>query len=368
MLLSIETSCDETAVSVICLDSFKAAARDTDTYLKSDLIASQTELHTAYGGVVPELAAREHIANLPSLIAEALQQAGISLEEISAVACTRGPGLKGCLLVGLSFAKALALARGLPLIPVHHIEGHILAGELLPEAERPKYPFLTLVVSGGHTMLVLVESFRSYRVIASTRDDAAGEAFDKGATLFGLPYPGGPALSRAAEGGDSSAFAFPVGVPGDPNSFSFSGLKTAVQRVVIGLGAEAKEEKTVQNLSASLQHSIIEALVKKSNQAVESFSPKSFLLTGGVAANKELRARLKREMEKRGVQFSVPPYRWCTDNAAMIGVVAASIWEKTEQDFKGWNPTPGKELGPSAPIAVGARAKWPIAELFADEC
>ncbi len=367
MLLSIETSCDETAVSVICLESYLAASRDTEQYLKSDLIASKTKLHTAYGGVVPELAAREHIANLPSLVAEALAKASISLSEVRAIAVTRGPGLKGCLLVGLSFAKAISLSSSIPLLPIHHIEGHMCAGALLAQHERPQYPYLTLVVSGGHTMLVLVESFRQYKQLAVTRDDAAGEAFDKGATLFGLPYPGGPALSREAERGDAKRFSFPIAVPDDASSFSFSGLKTAVQREVQRLGEAAKEPQTVADLSASLEHAIVEALVLKSVQAAETQQVKSFLLTGGVAANGRLRKRLKEEMEQRGIQFSVPPHRWCTDNAAMIGVLAAGIIEQTPQAFQSWNRSSGEKLGPNAELTLGARAKWPIAELFENE-
>lgn len=368
MLLSIETSCDETAVSVLCLESFLAPGRETEQYLKSDLIASQTELHTAYGGVVPELAAREHIQNLPSLVAEALSKADISLSDITAIACTRGPGLKGCLLVGLSFAKALSLSRSIPLLPIHHIEGHMCAGALLSEDERPQYPYLTLVVSGGHTMLVLVESFRKYQLLAVTRDDAAGEAFDKGATLFGLPYPGGPALSREAQKGDPSRFSFPIGVPDDPASFSFSGLKTAVQRQVKKLGEEASESQTVCDLSASLEHAIVEALVLKSVRAAETEKVRSFFLTGGVAANGRLRQRLKEEMSQRGIQFSVPPHRWCTDNAAMIAVVAAGIVEENPQAYFEWQRQATENLGPDAPLSLGARAKWPIAELFDDEC
>ncbi|MCB0325002.1 MAG: tRNA (adenosine(37)-N6)-threonylcarbamoyltransferase complex transferase subunit TsaD, partial [Bdellovibrionales bacterium] len=266
MLLAIETSCDETAVAVLDVEPFLSGA-PVGTYLKADLISSQAKLHQPYGGVVPELASRAHLINVPLMVEEALRLAGASLDTVSAIAVTRGPGLKGCLLVGLCYAKALSHARGVPLLAVHHIEGHLLAGELLPPDERPQWPVLALVVSGGHTMLVLMRGLGDYTVIAKTRDDAAGEAFDKGATLLGLPYPGGPQLSARAKDGDPTRFKLPVGVADDPTSFSFSGLKTAVQRLIHQLGEEAREPQTVNDLSASLQHAIVRALVEKSLQA-----------------------------------------------------------------------------------------------------
>lgn len=354
MLLAIETSCDETAVALF--------ADDSDVP-RADLISSQTKLHEPYGGVVPELAAREHLLNLPLLVDQALKTAGAALDDLSAVAVTRGPGLKGSLLVGLAFAKALSFARGIPLLPVHHIEGHMLAGELLAGVFRPKYPCLALVVSGGHTMLILMEAFRNYRIIARTRDDAAGEAFDKSATLLKLPYPGGPSLSRLAEHGDPQRFPFPIGVAGDFESFSFSGLKTAVLRTCNKLGSGLDSEPTRADLAASVQHAIVSALLQKSVAACRKLRPHSFLLTGGVAANTVLRARLQEQVALCGVQFCVPEFKWCTDNAAMIGILARRLMQLEPERFEEWRKTrPPGTLGPDAGLQIGAMPRWPLLE------
>ena len=375
MLLAIETSCDETALAL-----FDAGVRFTDpefarrgrpldgAELRQDIVSSQIKLHQAYGGVVPEVAAREHIKNLPLLIQSMLTAAGIGIDSISAVAVTRGPGLKGSLLVGLSFAKSLAWSRAVPLIPVHHMEGHLLATELLPAAERPEYPAVALVVSGGHTMLVRIDAIGSYHLLATTRDDAAGEAFDKAATLLGLPYPGGPSLSKRAVAGDPFRFQFPAGMLKDPASFSFSGLKTAISRTVSSFGAEIEtNQQLVDDLAASVEQTIAHILVYKTVQACEAVRPKSVILTGGVAANGRLRSMLKSEVEKLGLRFCVPPPKWCTDNAAMIGIVACREIENNPESYSAWPADRGftlgsspSGLGPRAPFDLGALPRWPV--------
>lgn len=362
MLLAIETSCDETAVALFA-DPFAEPRPDDFDVPRADLISSQTKLHEPYGGVVPELAAREHLLNLPAIVDRALETAGVTLADVTAVAVTRGPGLKGCLLVGLAYAKALSYSKRIPLIPVHHIEGHMLAGELMGPGKRPEYPCLALVVSGGHTMLVLMKSFRDYQVVARTRDDAAGEAFDKSATLLKLPYPGGPSLSKLAELGDPKRFRFPIGVSSDAESFSFSGLKTAVMRTCASLGAELDDEKTRADLAASVQHAIVKALVEKSATACKQYRPKSFLLTGGVAANRSLRSQLESRMQTEGVQFCVPDFKWCTDNAAMIGILALRTIQADPGQFERWRSAPAPQtLGPNVPHVVGVLPRWPIVD------
>jgi N6-L-threonylcarbamoyladenine synthase len=369
MLLAIETSCDETAVAVIDLDVARQDSAALDKIVRSDIISSQIKLHQPYGGVVPELAAREHVVNLPKIAAAAINEAGISVEDISAVAVTRGPGLKGCLLVGLCFAKAFCYAKRIALVPVHHIEAHLTAGWLMPECSRPEYPVLGLVVSGGHTMLVYLPEFRKYQVIASTRDDAAGEAFDKGATLLRLPYPGGPALSKAAEGGDRERFPFPIGVPEDLSSFSFSGLKTAACRTVKVLGEKLDNEVMFRDLAASLEWAIVRALVAKSLAAAQVLKPKSFLLTGGVAANRVLRETLAQELARIGLHFSVPDRLWCTDNAAMVGLLGAKIISQTPETYRDWlkSGDSSRMLGPGVPKDIGALPRWPIDRLFSEQ-
>lgn len=358
LLLSIETSCDETAIALIDisrpLDSFDKAS----SAILADLIASQTDLHAAYGGVVPEIAAREHLNVLPALLGRAFSSSGRSARDIAAIAATRGPGLKGCLLVGLSFAKALARSLGVPLIPLNHLEGHIFAGELNDEGAKVELPLLTLVVSGGHTLLVSSASFREYRIIARTRDDAAGEAFDKSAALLGLPYPGGPALSRLAEGGDPTRFRLPVGMPKDPSSFSFSGLKTAVSRLVATFDGGRVPEDDRADLAASVEHAIVNALVTKTLDAIRSEKPRSFVLTGGVAANRTLRSRLSEALTPLGIALIAPPARWCTDNAAMMGILGARVFERN-RDAYARGPADGT-LGLDVPPDISALARWPL--------
>lgn len=367
MLLAIETSCDETAVAL--LDRAKPVLEYTSfsDLIRADLISSQATLHMPYGGVVPELASREHVKNLRPLVEEALRIAGVSASELSAVACTRGPGLKGCLLVGLSFAKAFAATQRIPLLPIHHIEGHLFAAELATPGARPELPSLSLVVSGGHTLLVLQRAFREYRLLASTRDDAAGEAFDKTASLLGLPYPGGPALAMKANTGDAKRFKLPIGMMSDPSAFSFSGLKTAVFRLVQQLeqSSGALDEQTVCDIAASVQGAIVDALIRKTKEAIRAEKPRSFVLTGGVAANDALREALAKEMQKRAIKFFVPSKRWCTDNAAMIGVLALRTLEEDRERFcePRWNSS--MQLGPDAPFDIGALPRWPLIEELA---
>ena len=347
MLLAIETSCDETGVALLTPEGEVVA----------DLISSQVQLHAPYGGVVPELAAREHTRNLPLLLAEALSTAGIGLSQISAIAVTRGPGLKVCLLVGVSFAKSLAYSLRIPLLPVHHLQAHINACFLDHGGKRPEFPLLALVVSGGHTLLVRMREASEATIIARTRDDAAGEAFDKIASLLKLGYPGGPALAAAADEGDARRFRLPVGMAGEPNWFSFSGLKTAVLRLTRELGAAVNEPQIVNDLAASVQAAIVEALVVKTEQACLANAPKSVLLCGGVAANQALRQRLAELAATRGIEFFVPTPRWCTDNGAMVGAVGLEIVRR----HRNWQPTAGEELGPECPLTIGPLARWPLA-------
>lgn len=342
MILAIETSCDETAVA---LYSPATAA------LHADLVSSQIKLHLPYGGVVPELAAREHLQALPLLVGEALHTAGAKLTEVSAVAVTRGPGLKGCLLVGISFAKGLALARNLPLLGINHLEGHLFVGDLGQNGELSlTFPTLALLVSGGHTLLVLVRGVRDYEVVASTRDDAAGEAFDKIATLLGLPYPGGPALAARAAHGNAARVSLPVALPNDLSSFSFSGLKTAVRRLV-DAPTFKRDEQSIADLAAAAQEAIVRALTEKTIAAANRLRPQSLLLTGGVAANARLQESLKAFAARAGIPLHLPPKRWCTDNAAMIAAAAARLWAARPQYSDG--------------LEFDALPRWPLQDLAA---
>ena len=300
MILGIETSCDETAVALVSRAG----------QVRANVVASQAELHARYGGVVPEVASRRHLELVGPVLAEALEQADSALDDVDTVAVTRGPGLIGALLVGLSAAKALAWSRRLPLVPVDHLHGHVASLYLEPEPLDP--PFLCLLASGGHTLLLDVQDRSGHRVVGMTLDDAAGEAFDKGARLLGLGYPGGAALDRAARGGNPSAYAFPVArVPGF--DFSFSGLKTALLYAVRELPA-AELERRRADLAASYQRAIVQALVGRTEAAAEALGADRIAVVGGVAANSELRAALP--------QATLAPLALCTDNAAMIASAA----------------------------------------------
>jgi N6-L-threonylcarbamoyladenine synthase len=303
VILAIETSCDDTCAAVVTEGG----------EIRSNVIASQGLLHARYGGVVPEIASRHHLELLDAVTADALERGGVGLDGIDTVAVTHGPGLIGALLVGLSSAKALAAVRRLPLVPVDHLHGHVVASTLGPEAVEP--PYLCLVASGGHTFLARVDDPARYTVLGQTLDDAAGEAFDKGARLLGLGYPGGPALDRLARDGDAEAFDFPVSAPGELD-FSFSGLKTSLLYRIRDLGDAA--ESRAPDLAASYQRAIVEALTARTAAALERESLERLAIGGGVAAN----SRLRSAVADLGVPVWVPPVELCTDNAAMIAGAA----------------------------------------------
>ena len=295
MILGIETSCDETAAALVTGDG----------EIRSNVVSSQAELHARYGGVVPEVASRRHLELVSPVVQEALAEAGAGLDDVESIAVTQGPGLIGALLVGLSAAKALAWARGLPLVPVDHLHGHVASLYLGAEPVEP--PFLCLLASGGHTLLLEVRDHEGYRVLGTSIDDAAGEAFDKGARLLGLGYPGGAAIDALAQEGDPEAFPFPVARL-DGLDFSFSGLKTALLYKVRDLGDEAEPRKA--DLAASYQHAIVRALVEQTSRAAEQEGLATIAVVGGVAANSGLRAALP--------DACFAPLALCTDNAAMI--------------------------------------------------
>ena len=310
LVLGIETSCDETAAAVLA-----------DGVLRSNVVESQDPIHARYGGVVPELASRRHLEVVLPVVARALDQAGVRLSDLDGIAVTHGPGLVGSLLVGLSVAKALAYVHRVPLVGVNHLEGHIFAGRLADPTLEPA--FLALVVSGGHTALYACEAPLRYRLVGQTRDDAAGEAFDKVAKLLGLGYPGGPAVERTARQGDPKAIAFPVAQFQDrAPDFSFSGLKTAVSLYVRQRAPLAPE--AVADVCASFQATAVKMLVRKAIGAARRLGIRRILLTGGVAANGPLREALEVECAERGYAWTAPPPRLCTDNAAMIAAAGAA--------------------------------------------
>jgi N6-L-threonylcarbamoyladenine synthase len=303
LILALETSCDDTCAAVVTEDG----------RIESNVIASQGLLHARYGGVVPEIASRHHLELVDAVTADALERAGARLDDIDTVAVTRGPGLIGALLVGVSSAKAIAATRRLPLVPVDHLHGHVVASTLGDDPVEP--PYLCLVASGGHTFLARVEDPSGYEVLGQTLDDAAGEAFDKGARLLGLGYPGGPAIDRLAREGDPGAFDFPRSAPGELD-FSFSGLKTALLYAIRDLGDSA--EAQAADLAASYQRAIVDSLVSRTRAALERSGIERLAIGGGVAANSELREAVT----GLGVPVWVPPVELCTDNAAMIAGAA----------------------------------------------
>ncbi len=311
MILAIETSCDDTCAAIV----------GDGGEIHSNAIASQGLLHERYGGVVPEIASRHHLELLDAIVADALEGAGATLADVERVAVTRGPGLIGALLVGLSEAKAIAAARRLPLIPVDHLHGHVVASTLAPDPIEP--PYLCLVASGGHTFVARVDDPSSYAILGQTLDDAAGEAFDKGARILGLGYPGGPIVDRLARDGDPAAFDFPRSLPDTDGGldFSFSGLKTSLLYRVRDLG-EAEAERRQADLAASYQAAIVDSLVARLGQAVEREGVERVAVGGGVAANSALRAAAERLCADRGARLWTPAIALCTDNAAMIGAAA----------------------------------------------
>ena len=309
MLLAIETSCDDTCAAV--LDGPR---------ILSNVISSQAAAHAGFGGVVPEVAARHHLELTAPVVQAALEQAGVTLDEIEAIAATAGPGLIGALLVGVSTAKAIAAARRLPLVPVDHLQGHVAANFLEPDPLEP--PFLCLLASGGHTLLAAVRDHEGHEVLGQTLDDAAGEAFDKSARLLGLGYPGGPAIQREAEAGDPAAFEMPVAMARDPGlDFSFSGLKTALVYLCRDLGPDGVRERRA-DLAASFQAAVVGQLTAKLRRALKGGEWEAVALGGGVAANGPLRAAVAELCEEVGVRLKLVPISLCTDNAAMIGSAA----------------------------------------------
>ncbi|NOY39118.1 MAG: tRNA (adenosine(37)-N6)-threonylcarbamoyltransferase complex transferase subunit TsaD [Nitrospirae bacterium] len=332
-ILGIDSSCDDTSASVVVDGSL----------VLSNVVSSQAEIHEKYGGIVPELASRRHIEMIWPVVEEALKLASVRLETLSGIAVCQGPGLIGSLLVGCSFAKAVAYAKGLPLIGVNHLEGHIFSVFLLEQ--RPAFPFLSLIVSGGHTSLIRVDAFGSYRELGRTRDDAAGEAYDKVAKLLGLGYPGGPLIDELAEEGDPESIPFPRALIPGTYDFSFSGLKTAVRNYIEKVSLNiSSDQSLMQNVCASFQAAVVDVLVKKTEVAVKKEGIKSVTLTGGVAANRQLRAAMKEMAERMGIELYVPPVALCTDNAAMIA--AAGYLHFVKGDIA------GLELNPRAYLPV----------------
>ena len=333
VILAIESSCDETAAAVV----------RNGREVKSNIISSQIDLHTLYGGVVPEIASRKHIEKINQVIEAALAEAKVSFEEIDAIGVTYGPGLVGALLVGVAEAKAIAYAAKKPLIGVHHIEGHIAANFI--EHPELKPPFFSLVVSGGHTHLVRVRDYGKFDIIGRTRDDAAGEAFDKVARAIGLGYPGGPKIDKVSKEGDPEAIAFPRAHVADaPYDFSFSGMKSAVLNYINGCRMKG-EEFSQADVAASFQKAVTDVLVDNAMHAVEEYHIDKFAIAGGVASNSALRASMKEACERRGVKFYYPSPVYCTDNAAMIG--AAAYYEYINGTRHGWdlNAVPNLKLG-----------------------
>ena len=309
-ILAFESSCDETAVAVV----------EDGRKILTDQIFSQADLHAVYGGVVPEIASRCHVESISILAQRAIERAGITRADIDAVAVTYAPGLIGAVLVGVNFAKACALALGVPLIPVHHIRGHIAANYLAyPELEPP---FLCLAISGGNTILVDVRGYTDMKIIGATRDDAAGECFDKTARVLGLPYPGGRPMEELSKGGDDSKYTFPIGhVEGSPYDMSFSGLKTAVINLVHN-AQQKGEEIDRASLAASFTKAVSDSLVPRTMMAAKELGYDKIVVAGGVAANSRIRADFKAAADKRGYQLYIPPLKLCGDNGAMIGAQA----------------------------------------------
>jgi len=337
-VLGIETSCDETGVAVY----------DTEQGLLAEALASQISLHAKFGGVVPELASRDHAARLAPMVAEALAAAGTDLRDLDAVAYTAGPGLIGALMVGGAYAVALAYGLGIPAVPVHHMEGHLLAPLL--EEPRPRFPFLALLVSGGHTQLVRAARLGDYETIGNTLDDAAGEAFDKVARLLELPYPGGPAIAALAEKGRADAFGFPRPLRGRGLDFSFSGLKTAV-RIAVGRELERSAvlgEAVRADIAASFQQAAVDSLVEKCLRAAESTRLERVVVAGGVGANRLLRDQLTEAAAQRSIEVFFPRPGLCTDNGAMIAYAGALRFRASRS------------------MQIVARARWPLDEVSSE--
>ncbi len=339
LILGIETSCDETAASVVA----------DGRRIRSSLVASQVDLHANYGGVVPELASREHVKTILPVIDQALRGAGIGLEDLDAVAVTYGPGLVGALLVGIAAAKGLASATGLPLVPVHHLEGHIASAYLADGSLEP--PFLCLIVSGGHATLVEVTGYTSFRVLGRTRDDAPGEAFDKIARTVGLGYPGGPRIEEAAAGGRKDAMNLPVTHFPDSYDFSFSGVKTAainhyqkLMRAAEKEGRDWPEACGLCDFAASFQETMVQTLTGHTRKALIEGDYRSLVMAGGVSANKSLRQAMGVMAGELGVSLTIPDLSFCTDNAAMIASAGFYAWQSGRRAGADLNAMPMAEL------------------------
>ncbi|MDX8391890.1 MAG: tRNA (adenosine(37)-N6)-threonylcarbamoyltransferase complex transferase subunit TsaD [Mariprofundaceae bacterium] len=336
-ILGIETSCDETAAAI--WQNTADGGR-----LLAEQIASQIDIHARFGGVVPEIASREHLLTLPSLVDAVLQDAQLDWSDMDAIAVTAGPGLMGALLVGTAWARAASRVHDIPLIPVHHMEGHLLAPGL--DRPLPPFPFMTLLVSGGHTLLVRVDGIGNYTQLGQTIDDAAGECFDKSARLLGLPYPGGPAIAKLAVTGDASRFPLPRPMLNKDNlNFSFSGLKTAVMYAVRGLGDMDAQSRA--DMAAAVEAAICDVLVGKSLRACRREHINHLIIAGGVAANQYLRRLLSEQAEAQGVRIHMPRPEHCTDNAAMIAFAAAQQLNQGIKPALDWD----------------ARPRWPLSEL-----
>lgn len=333
LILAIESSCDETAASVV---------RNGREVL-SNIISSQIELHKLYGGVVPEIASRKHIEKMNQVIEAALAEAKVSLDDIDAIGVTYGPGLVGALLVGVAEAKAISYARKLPLVGVHHIEGHVSANYIEHPDLEP--PFMCLIVSGGHTHLVIVKDYGEFEILGRTRDDAAGEAFDKVARAIGLGYPGGPKIDKLSQEGNADAVVFPKAKLEDgPYDFSFSGVKSAVLNHLNHCRMQNIKINEA-DIAASFQKAVVDTLVEKSMKAAEAYQMKKFAIAGGVASNQTLRAAMQKACERQGLTFYYPSPIFCTDNAAMIGT--AAYYEYLRGTRHGWdlNAVPNLKLG-----------------------
>ena len=328
-ILGIESSCDETSVAII-----------SNNKLTANLISSQ-DFHTKYGGVVPELSSRAHLQIVLPLVKDALTKSNLTLKDLDVICSTAGPGLIGALLVGLTFAKGLAYSLKKPFVAVNHIEGHIFSGFLMEE--KPEFPYLALIVSGGHTLLLLVKSFLEIKKLGTTVDDAAGEAFDKVAKMLGLGYPGGPKIQKAAANGDPEKINFPVAELKDPYNFSFSGLKTSVLRYVQKNYGDSKNilEKDLSDIAASFQKAVVKALIKNTQKALNNYEVKSLSLAGGVAANKALREALINLGKQHSKKVVIPAFEYCGDNAAMIAFRGLKLFEAGKKFDLSYSPYPG---------------------------
>ncbi|MBF0137849.1 MAG: tRNA (adenosine(37)-N6)-threonylcarbamoyltransferase complex transferase subunit TsaD [Magnetococcus sp. DMHC-1] len=339
-ILGIETSCDETAAAIVQGDGREVA-------ILANVVHGQLDIHAAYGGVVPELASRAHIRHVGPVVAAALAQARMAASDLDGIAVTVGPGLVGALLVGVATARGMALALERPLLGIHHMEGHLLS-PFLEGVTDFAFPFVALLVSGGHTLLVHAQAFARYEVLGQTRDDSVGEAFDKGARLLGLAYPGGPAIAALARDGNSQAFAFPRALlDRTRHDFSYSGLKTALRTFLEREGAGELDSQRRRDIAASFQEALIEPLVVKSLAACRAARADRLVVAGGVGANQRLRERLTREATAAGIRVLFPPVGLCTDNGAMIA--CAGLWRLAS--------------GMKADSFLNARPRWPLAEL-----